>query len=150
MKNAKTILALTLLGFLFIASCGSPESSAEEIVQRIPLGSEIGDLAGFLGTTREDMQVTQWVKPTPEDVPQAKDEHGDPINRTGRRVSNEFGTFTEKDLGKFEDWTPLQEGRDRFTGEIDFTVPNMASMDIVVLTYIDGKLRKKDWGHLPG
>lgn len=40
--------------------------------------------------------------------------------------------------------------RDRFTGEITFIQHGSTSSDVSTLFYQNGKLRKRDWGFLPG
>ncbi len=125
-----------LVGLLFGLSCSSAPHDA---VTRVPIGSQLSELDRYLERGGESTgEVVEFV----------------PVGRPGRvadgLVSNEFGTFKPKHLGSYDKWKATMNERDRFTGEITFIQHGSTSSDVSTLFYQNGKLRKRDWGFLPG
>jgi hypothetical protein len=149
MRNRFGVLAragLLAVSCLSIVSCSS--GSGEEVAQKIPVGSWVSELDKFMDGSETDGEVIAWIpKVSPSPIDSTDHET---ILETGREISNEFGDFSERNLGNFEDWQRATPDVDRFTGEIRFVVANMAAWDVVSLIYVDGVLKSKDWGHLPG
>jgi len=57
----------------------------------------------------------------------------------------------QNELGSFDDWRRRAHVHDEFSGEITFTHGyGFGSYDLLVFTYLNGKLVRKDYGHLPG
>ncbi len=125
-----------LLALLLAAGCGS---APHDLVSKVPDGSDLNDLDRHLarGPGSKGM-VVEWTPLAPFAVPDEKS------------VCNEFGNFKKKSLGAYDYWKATPEERSRFTGEITFTDHGSTSSDVNSLIYVKGKLRKKDWGFLPG
>lgn len=106
---------------------------------RVPIGSSLADLDHLMirgvGSVRE---VVEWVRI----------ESGPPPKKPVHQ--NEFGTFVFQPRGDYGHWKKSRAERHRFTGEITFIHHGSTSSDISTLIYIDGKLKKADWGFLPG
>jgi hypothetical protein len=127
---------LLLPGLLLVSACGS---APHDIVTPIPLGSNLSDLDRHLQRGEGSRgEVIAW-------LPAGKSPKAtDPLE------TNELGTFIVRVVGSYDDWKAPPEERNRFTGEITFYHHGTASADVNRLVYVDGKLRKKDWGFLPG
>jgi hypothetical protein len=95
-----------------------------------------------------DAQVIAWL-PRPAGPARPRSEREE-AERSGE-ISNEFGDFRLRNLGSYNDWNAPTSEQEQFTGEIN-VVGSRGGMelDIAVFYYVDGVLKKKDWGHLPG
>lgn len=127
---------LLIVGFCFQMDCGSAPHDASSYV---PLGSKLSDLDRYYprGGGSEG-EVIQW-------LPLAKGE-----KRPHDAIENEFGVFKPMELGSYDQWGASTAARDSFTGEITFYHHSLTSSDVNALYYIDGKLKKREWGFLPG
>lgn len=144
-KNSKTLaliicvtaaVLLVPLGLLTVASLGS---APHDVVSRVPLGSSLSELNKYLTRGRGSTgEVVEWI-PTASSQSAARD-----------LVENEFGTFVKKNLGSYDQWKASARERDKFTGQITFIHHGSTSSDANTFIYHKGKLRKKDWGFLPG
>lgn len=109
---------------------------------RIPAGSKLSELDRYLDHIYSRSTVERW---TTERDPGGTD-----------RIENEFGSFRSQNLGAYEIWNATKTERDGFTGELLFfhhsnVIPDdLAPSYVFSLIYIDGKLKKKDYGQLPG
>ncbi len=134
-----------LIGICLVHSVNC-DSAPHDIVSSVPIGIKLSDLDGYLkrGSGSEG-EVLQWI-PTNEPA----DSKGMQLRGEGMRISTEFGTFLQKNLGSYDEWYATAEDRNRFTGEITFIHHGSTSSDINSFTFVNGILRKKDWGYLPG
>ncbi|MBX7132088.1 MAG: hypothetical protein K1X67_05345 [Fimbriimonadaceae bacterium] len=70
--------------------------------------------------------------------------------------TTKYGTFFIRKLGAYVDWTATKATRDSFTGEIRFyhhsaVIPDdLAPSYVFSLIYVNGVLKEKGYGHLPG
>lgn len=113
------------------------------VVTRIPIGSKLSELNQHLGSFYEDSSVQEWGNtPTP--------------TKATKYMKAKYGFSYVRELGKYDHWTASQGERDAFTGAIVFyhfssAIPeDLAPSLAVTLVYIDGVLKYKDYGHLPG
>jgi hypothetical protein len=140
-------LALFCLFSLVISLTG--ESAAPEIMARVPIGSDLDRLYLSVGKDRRAKpgDVMLWI-PSSAKNPDFSDYQP---RRHGVTIRTDFGMFRQKNLGNYSDWSPTEELRTRFTGDIDFFVDNgQAETRALTFTYMNGKLVSKDWGFLPG
>ena len=126
----------TVICLLVTAACGS---APHNVVSSVPTGSKLSELDHYLkrgaGSSGE---VIEWVSTS------------GPPHKNEELVRNEFGTFIPNKLGSYDDWKASPDERNSFTGEITFTHHGLTSSDANTFIYVKGKLRKKDWGYLPG
>lgn len=127
-------------GFILVALVlSSCDSAKHDLVSDVPLGSELSKLDQYLERAAGSSgEVTEWIPAT-----------NAPSNPSDL-IENEFGTFTRKSLGSYDGWMASPETRNTFTGEILFFHHGSTSSDVNSVIYQNGKLRKKDWGFLPG
>ena len=127
---------LVPLGLLTVSSWGS---APHDVVSLVPLGSNLNELNQYLKRGRGSTgEVVEWI-PTASSQSVARDV-----------VKNEFGMFVKKNLGSYDEWKASARERDQFTGQITFIHHGSTSSDANTFIYHKGKLRKKDWGFLPG
>jgi hypothetical protein len=125
-----------IFGLVFHVDWGS---APHDLVSKVPLDSSLADLDRYLVRgTGSIGEVREW-------TPNANDSAG-----SGRKIQNEFGRFRESYIGDYDAWKATTEERNRFTGEIDFFHHGSTSSDMNSFVYVNGKLKKKDWGFLPG
>jgi hypothetical protein len=136
LKRVTFFLAAIPLGLVLLSACGSAK---HDIVADVPIGSELSKLDRYLQRASDSSgEVTQWI-PLNEAASSPRDS-----------IKNEFGTFTTNPIGSYDTWKATDEERNRFTGEIIFYHHGSTSSDVNSFIYVKGKLKKKDWGYLPG
>ena len=144
-QKRKILLAVCAL---FTIACGVGEPSGEEIANRVPLGSKLHQITAYVDIQNMDAQVIAWL-PRPAGAARPSSEREE-AERSGE-ISNEFGDFRQRNLGSYDAWNASTAEKEQFTGEINVvSSPGGMELDIAVFYYVDGVLKKKDWGHLPG
>lgn len=128
---------------VFLPAVTAP--NAEKTLARVPIGSKLADLDELANGRYDGLSdVTEWIRVSIQ-----------PGN-TESLESNEHGTFNTKDLGSFRDWKASTKTRNRFTGMIHLVyfsdvIPDGLNPSFFIdYVYVDGVLKKKDLGHLPG
>ena len=136
---------LALLGVCIIlcaTRCASGHDP-KDVVARIPIGSKLSELDKHLGKFYGSSSVEEW-----GNAPTA--------TRASKQMKSEYGFSYVRELCTYEAWTASNEERDTFTGKVEFThyssmIPDdIAPSYVVWLVYVDGVLKEKDYGHLPG
>lgn len=137
-RHGRNVSWALLLFALCIGMIGC-YSTPHDIVSSVPRDSDLADLDRYLERWQGSYgEVIEW---TPAlEHPGSQRERG----------HNEFGAFLHKTIGPYDEWEATAEERNRFTGEIRFYNDDSHSSLVNSLIYIEGKLRKTDWGHLPG
>lgn len=139
----------TLLGLLVLAgllSCAAGRNDAEDITSSVPIGSRLADLDQYLERWDLDSgDVMQWI-PTSE-PPDSDDLQ---LRTDGVRISTDYGTFLQKNVGTYYSWNASAEERNKFTGEIVFFHHPHWNAELIAFIYVNGKLVQTDWGYLPG
>ncbi len=138
---------LALLG-ICVLPCVLPiacKRDPEKVLSRIPIGSKLTELDELLSRDRDDEgEVTEW-------IPASKT-----LDSRVKLVTNEFGVFIQRDLGSYDGWSASATERNSFTGKITFfhhswVIPDdLAPSYVIDLIYINGELKAKNWGILPG
>ena len=139
-----------LFCFLVIAVCAGtcaipiltqPDPAA--FLKAIPLGSKLSELDKYLGKGYNNSSVQRWI-PYKEK------------KAVGTYKTSPYGKFEVRGLGEYGSWDASQAERDSFTGEINFfhlsaVIPDdLAPSWVMSLTYVNGVLKEKDYGQLPG
>ena len=110
------------------------------VLAPIPLGSRLSRLDQYLKLSFDNSEVEVWV----------------PLVEGSTSRTTAYGIFSIRNLGRYEDWDASDSDRDRFTGEILFyhyssVIPDdLAPSYVFSLIYVNGVLKEKDYGHLPG
>lgn len=147
MSPLRLVTLMALVGIaLGVVSCGPP--AHERILAGVPIGS---DLSGPKSVAQSrDVRpgsVMQWMASTQS----APDRSDIQLRTDGVTISTEVGMFRQKDLGDYSNWHPDQALSGHFTGEVVFFLDRGFADSIMIgFTYVDGRLKKKDWGYLPG
>lgn len=101
----------------------------------MPIGSSVAELDPHFRRIKDSRaQVKEWLPAT--------------TKVKGRPISNAFGKFIEVDRGDYDAWKTSAAAAN-FTGEITFFQRAFTSTADSFI-YVNGRLRKKDWGFLPG
>lgn len=128
-----------------IAACMTPiacQLDPKAVLASIPIGSKLSDLDTYLRKFKDGSKVEAWVSARTADSP----EH----------TTTKYGSFFIRNLGRYDRWTATKEVRDAFTGELRFyhfssVIPDdLAPSYVFSLIYVNGVLREKSYGHLPG
>lgn len=133
-------LVITVLLTLTITA----KESAETFLRRMPIGSKISDLTVGIPKGWDDADINLW---SPQRTP-AEREYSSPYREQVGKVA--FGSTWYS--VKVTDWHSIGEIPDQplFTGEIFLYRDQLPSGQVAMLVYIDGVLKWKDWGYLPG
>jgi hypothetical protein len=110
----------------------------------MPIGSKISDLPAAIPEGWDEQDVTVWL---PLKLP-AEREYTSPYRGESGKVAFGLKWYSLKDT----DWHYIGEipNKPLFTGEV-FLYRNLSpSGEVAMLVYIDGVLKWKDWGYLPG
>lgn len=122
-----------------IARNGDPRA----IVAGVPLGSRLSELDGYLGKIYERSTVEAWSN-TPTGT------------RSTAWMKSKHGFEYVRSIGAYDTWRASKATRDAFTGRIEFfhyssVIPDeLAPSYVVTLVYLNGLLKKKEFGYLPG
>lgn len=112
------------------------------VLAPIPIGSKLSELDKYLKEFKDGSDVEEWIRVRAKDSPEHK--------------TTKYGSFFIRKLGAYEAWTATKETRDAFTGEVRFfhrsaVIPDdLAPSYVFSLIYVNGVLREKGYGHLPG
>lgn len=148
MKNRGTVLTvLVCIGLsitVWLTIKLTAKESAESFLRRMPIGSKISDLPAAIPNGWDELDVNVWL---PLKSP-AERNYSSPYRGEIGKIA--FG-FTWYSL-KATDWHYIGEIPDQplFTGEVILYRAPYPSSQVVGLVYIDGVLKYKDWGYLPG
>jgi hypothetical protein len=156
-KLAVSILALAAVVLIFMI-LRAPDAGMEAAFQRVPLGSSVVDLETYflesMGKThRDDVKVYEW-------APMVGSGANRVINKTEFGtfvVTRCFGKWTPDPIGKYVDWVERYRNPG-FSGRIGLIdepsellwALTLAEIKVYEFIYIDGVLRKKTWGYMPG
>ncbi len=136
---------LALLALCFVP-CVIPivcKGDPRKIVAGIPIDSKLSELDEHLGKFYDDSNIEAWGNAPTE-------------TRSTKYMKAKFGFSYVRDLGKYDSWTASKSERDAFTGRIEFyhyssVIPDdLAPSYVVTLIYVNGALKEKDFGFLPG
>lgn len=133
------LLGFCLLPFL---TCYATRLDPTSVLAPIPVGSKLSELDEYMGKFYAYSNVLEWHSNRPSDS-------------TGHRKTK-YGSFYIRDLGDYESWKVLRTERGSFTGEllffhISYAIPDdLAPSYVFSLVYVNGILKEKDYGHLPG
>jgi hypothetical protein len=138
------LLCIGLVLTVWLSCALSSKESAESFLRRMPIDSKISDLPAAIPKGWDDPDVISW---SPLKTP-AEREYSSPHREKRRKVAFGSTWYRVKDA----DWHSIDEIADqpRFTGEIVIYSHGLLKSEAVGLVYIDGILRYKDWGYLPG
>lgn len=112
------------------------------VLATIPIGSKLSALDKYLKEFKDGSEVEEWIRVRAKDSPEHR--------------TTKYGKFFIRKLGVYQDWTATKETRDAFTGEIRFyhhsaVIPDdLAPSYVFTLIYVNGVLREKEYGRLPG
>lgn len=112
------------------------------VIAQIPVGSKLSELDKHL-VEFSHSEVYGWVSERPAD------------SSWGSKQTK-YGSFYVRKLGEYDAWTASKADRDAFTGELSFyhlcwIIPDdIAPSYVLDLVYVDGVLKEKEYGHLPG
>ena len=136
-------LGLALVGLCFVLSRSGCGGNAEEALRAVPIGTKLSDLDQNLRLVFDESEVEEWL-----DVRSS--------GSAGQPKKTRYGTFRVRSRGDYRRWTATKAEREVFTGEIVFMYRSWVIPDdwdpsyVVALVFVDGVLRDKDFGFLPG
>ena len=134
------LLGLCLLPLAASFSCWH---DPEKALARVPVGSRLSELDKHIGRFYSHSEVEQWsIAPIDGGAKAARD--------------TKYGSFYVRELGTYAAFKASNPRTDSFTGEMRFyhmswVIPDDIEPSFVLaLVYVNGVLKEKDYGILPG
>ena len=133
---------LAVAGAFAVVWAKGRRPAPEEILSRVELGSSLDALEPVRRDDRmHGGKVMRWIGP----LRQEPDRSDLQLRVDGVTIRTEFGVFRQKDVGDFDLWRQGNADKSRFSGEVVM----FTDWEAIWLTFLQGRLVKKDWGYLP-
>lgn len=133
-----TLLTIMVVAATLFVVVSVRQDDPQQLLAEMPEGSRIGKLGSVLrGGKVWGGYAVRWI-PVLE------------ANKGTATLTNEYGYFQKKSMGNLLH-TDLNQLDNTFTGEVTYFV-NRAFADSIAVTliFVDGILRERHWGYMPG